>query len=345
MKLKFIYWFAFYNINSPTVRYRGSFPLIFFKENYGINSYLILPSYHLSMVLRFFRAYFSALFFRKKDSIIVIQSVYKNAFYSAALKLLVKLRNKHTFYDMDDADYLRYPPELIYHFINKCSAVTVGSSELLKNISKHNKNTFLITCPTTDLKIVKQGKNKVLTLGWIGDFAKVHKESMLNSFFPALVDLPFNIKLILMGVCRKEEHEFLTGYFKHFPSIEVEMPFNIDWLDEVGIQQKIATFDIGIATLLDTEFARSKSAFKLKQCLNNGVPVLSSNIAENNLFLDHGKNGYLCDTLADFRQRIIEFNEMGEAEYRVFSDNARKAIHRFDLKNFCDNLIKVAERE
>lgn len=344
MKLKFIYWFAFYNINSPTVRYRGSFPITFFKENYNIDSYLILPGYQPLTIVKFIRAYLSALFFRKKDSIIVIQSVYKNAFYAAALKLLVKARNKNTFYDMDDADYLRYPPKIIYHFLKNCSTVTLGSSELVKNLSTYNKNTFLITCPTKDLKIVKNGKNKILTIGWIGDFAKVHKESMLNSFFPALFDLPFPVKLILMGVCRKEEHEFLTDYFKPFKNILVEMPLNINWLDEEGIQQKISTFDIGIATLLDTEFARSKSAFKLKQCLNNGVPVLSSNIAENNLFLDHGKNGYLCNTLMDFRERIIEFNAMESMKYKLFSDNARNSISRFDLKNFCDSILRIVEK-
>lgn len=344
MKLKFIYWFSFYNIHSPTVRYRGSFTAKYFKENYGVDSYLILPAYRPATLLLFLKAYCSALLFRKKDSAIVIQSVYKNAFYSKALKLLVKIRNKNTFYDLDDADYLRYPPELIYHFLKNCSTVTVGSSELLKNLTKFNPNTFLITCPVKDLRIVKQKRNAILTLGWIGDFAKEHKQSLLESVFPALKNLPFQVKLILLGVCRKEEHAFLTQYFQAFEDVFVEMPEDVDWQDETAIQEKIATFDIGIATLMDTEFSRSKSAFKLKQCLNNGVPVLSSNISENNLFIDQGKNGYVCDTADDFRKRIIEFQEMEEDDYKRFSENARNSIHRFDLKNFCENFMRVFEK-
>ncbi len=343
-KLKFVYWFSFYNTNSPTVRYRGKYTVDFLKKNYGINSHFISPDYRLSTILQFIRAYCSALFLPKKNSIVVIQSVYTKALYPTALKLLVKLRKKNTFYDLDDADYLRYPPENIYYFLKNCSRVTVGSSELLKNLSKYNANTILITCPTPDLKIIKTKKNDLLTIGWIGDFAKGHKESLLTDFFPALMDLPFKVKLVLMGVCRKEEYEFIQTYLKRFENVVAEIPTDIDWKNEIAIQEKIATFDIGIATLIDDEFNRSKSAFKLKQYLNNGVPVLSSNIAENNQFVDHEKNGYLCESPEEYRKRIIEFHDMSEDTYRLFSIHARKSIQRFDLTNFCDQLILAHER-
>jgi hypothetical protein len=71
--VKYIYWFAFYNIGSPSVRYRAKYPLTFFKEKQGIRSVLIVPSYQPKKILQFLTAYFSALLFRKKDSLIVIQ--------------------------------------------------------------------------------------------------------------------------------------------------------------------------------------------------------------------------------------------------------------------------------
>lgn len=344
MKLKFVYWFAFFNINSPTVRYRGKYTTDFLKKNYEIDTRIIMPGYHPYTIWLFIKTYLSALLFPPKGSLIVIQSVYSKSLYSNALKLLVKVRKKICFYDLDDADYLRYPPETIYYFLKNCYTVTLGSTELVKNLSKYNKRTVLITCPTPDLKIVKQEKSKPFTIGWIGDFTKGHKETLLEIFFPSLIGLPFQVKLILMGVLRKEEYEFLTEYFKTFKNVIVEIPQDTDWQNEVAIQQKIVTFDIGIATLLDTEMYRSKSAFKLKQCLNNGVPVLSSNVAENNFFIDHGKNGYFCDTTSQFQQRIIEFNEMKCDEYKVFSDHARGSIHKFNLTNFCDNLIMTYEK-
>jgi glycosyltransferase involved in cell wall biosynthesis len=340
-KLKFVYWFTFYNLNSPTVRYRGKYTVDYLREHYGINSYFIIPGYGFRHVMKFMRAYFSALFFPGKNSVIVIQSVYSNGQYATALKFLVAMRRKYCVYDMDDADYLRYPPKTIYHFLKNCSTVILGSTELVKNLSKFNPRTILITCPVPDLNIIKREKNEVLTIGWIGDFTKGHKESLLNIFFPAINNLPFRIKLIMLGVERKEEHLFLTDFLKGFKNVEGCIMHGIDWNDERAIQKTITTFDIGIATLLDNEFYRSKSAFKLKQYLTAGVPVLSSDLPENNRFVVHAVNGFLCNKAEDFRQRIIQFHEMNQKDYKVLSKNARTGVSGFDLRNFCEGLISA----
>ena len=265
--------------------------------------------------------------------------------YAAALKWLAYVRKNKCVYDLDDADYLRYPPKTIYHFIKNCAAVTVGSAELVKNLYAFNSNTIRIPCPTPDLQIVKQKRNTLLTIGWIGDFSKGHKESLINIFFPALHNLPFKVKLIVLGVTKEAEHVFLKKYFKEYQNIVLEIPENVDWKNETDIQHRIASFDIGIATLLDTEFYRSKSAFKTKQCFNNGVPVLSSDIAENNLFIEHGKNGFLCSTPSEFKQRIIEIKQMSDEDYFMLSTNARHSIKNFDLRCFCEDFISLYENK
>ncbi len=343
-KLKFVYWFAHYNLESPSVRYRGIYPLDFLKENFGIGSHFVMPGYMPATIFRFVRAYLSALLFRKPDSLIVIQRVNSNFIYANLLKLLVLIRRDSIFYDLDDADYLEYPPKSIWWFIQNCSSVVVGSTELLRNLSAFNKSVFLNTSPTPDVNIIKKRKNSILTIGWIGCFGGDHKESLLNLFFPALHNLPFKIKLVLLGVTNKLEIKFLTEYFSDFENVVIEMPQNINWTDERNLQQRIAMFDVGIATLIDNELQRSKSAFKTKQYLNNGVPVLSSDIRENNLFVEHGKNGFLCSTPADFRQSIIEINEMDPANYNRLSVAARETICNFNLSNYCNVLFAMFEK-
>jgi glycosyltransferase involved in cell wall biosynthesis len=342
-KLKFIYWFAYYNLDSPSVRYRGKYPLDFLKKNYDINSYFIFPSYSPKRVFYFVKAYFSALFFRKAGSLIVIQRINSNFIYANLLKLLVKIRRTNTIYDIDDADYLEYPPEVIYYFSKNCSKIAVGSNELVKNLSKFNSNIILNTSPTPDLKIIKKNRNNLLTIGWIGGFGGDHKRSLLNSFFPSLKALPFKVKLILVGVAEKSEYEFLTKHFIQFKNVELEMPQDIDWINETDIQNRIAAFDIGIATLIDNEMQRSKSAFKAKQYLNNGIPVLTSDIIENNLFIEHGKNGFFCSSPKEFERRIIEISEISQDNYKELSNNARKSIPKFNLTVYCDNLITAYE--
>lgn len=338
-KLKFIYWFAYYNLDSPSVRYRGKFPLDFLKANYGVNSYFVTPSYKPTKILLFLKVYFSALLFRKSNSLIVVQRVNSNFIYSNLLKFLIKVRKSNTVYDLDDADYLEHPPATIYYFIKNCSSVSVGSKELQQNLSRLNKNVFLNTSPTPDLQIINQGKNGSLTIGWIGDFGGGHKEGMVNNFFPALKELPFKIKLTLLGVKRKSEFDFLTDYFQPFTNVELEMPQDIDWRNETDIQHRISKFDIGVATLLNNELHRSKSAFKLKQYFNNGVPVLSSPIPENSYFVDEGRNGFLCETSDDFRNRIIEIKEMSYSDYNNLSTSARTDISKFNLTRYAETLL------
>lgn len=337
-QLKFIYWFTFYNNQSASVRYRGQYPLQHFKDKYGIDYHLIIPSYRPTKILKFIRAYFSALLFRRTNSLIVIQRLNTNWIYATALQLLIKLRKNDTAYDLDDADYLENPPKSIFYFIKNCSTVFAGSNEIARHLSKYNKNILITTSPTPDLNIVKKKRNSILTIGWIGDFGGGHKESLVTYFFPAIKDLPFKIKLILLGVGQKSEYSFLTDYFKSFDNVSLEMPQNINWTDEQDIQKRVSLFDIGIATLLDNELHRSKSGFKTKQYMNNGVPVLSSDIPENNKVVVHGYNGFLCRTATDFKQRIIEINEMNPDSYTILSGNARQSITNFNLDKYCKDI-------
>lgn len=343
--IRFIYWFAYYNLDSPSVRYRGKYPLNYLKENFNVNSYFVTPSYRPNKVLYFIKAYFSALLFRKKSSLIVIQRVNSNFIYAGLLKFLIKCRPSLTFYDLDDADYLNYKPNTIYHFIKHCSAVFVGSRELMKNLKKYNKRIQLNTSPVATSFFIKKKKNKHFTIGWIGDFAGGHKQSLLAKLFPALKNISFEVKLIIIGVGRKDfnDFEFLEKYFESCPHITLELPKNIDWNDEKELQNRIVEFDIGIATLLDDELHRSKSAFKLKQYMNNGVPVLSSNLGENKYFIRDGYNGFLCTTTEQYKKRIEELNSMSESDYNELSTNARNSTNEFDLNLYSTNLLKATE--
>ena len=244
-------------------------------------------------------------------------------------------------YDLDDADYLDFKPDTIHYFIRNCSSVMVGSNELMKNLSGLNNRIFLNTSPVPDYHITKNIKNDLLTIGWIGEFGGGHKISLLKYFFPALKDFPFKVKLVLLGVSDENNYEYLKKYFAEFENVILEMPFDIDWKNERNIQERIAKFDLGIATLLNTEAQRSKSAFKLKQYMNNGVPVLSSDIAENNSFINEGVNGYLCRSSEDFRKRIVEFHFMDVPAYNKLSAGATATLSTFNHVTYCNTLLEI----
>lgn len=341
-KLQYIYWFASYHLDSPSVRYRAQYPLAYFKQSYNVDSVLIIPSYKPFNIIRFIKAYISALFFRKKNSIIVVQRVRSRFIYANLLKLLVTLQTSDTIYDLDDADYLAHYSKTIHFFIRKCSAISAGSNAIHQYASQFNKRVWTSPSPTPDLKISKKQRNPVFTIGWLGGFSWGHKDSLVSTFFPALKDLPFDSRLVIVGVREQSDFDFLVKYFKHkaFKKVKLEIPLDIDWKDEVSIQDRICDFDVGIATLSDTEFQRSKSGIKVKQYLNNGIPVLSTDLPENNTFVQNGVNGFLCNTAEEFQAKILDIYSLSDEEYWNYSKNARDSIALFDHDAYCKQFYR-----
>lgn len=341
MKIGFIYWFAYYNLDSPSVRYRAKYPLDFFREHKNVESYFVVPSYSLTGIFCFLKAYFSALFFRRQNSLIVIQRVQSNFIYANLLKLLIRIRNHDTVYDLDDADYLEVNPKTIYYFANHCEKISVGSKQIENYLSRFNNQIVQITSPIIDLEIVKTNKNTIFTIGWIGGFGGDHKDSLIKLVFPALKKLTFHLKFIVIGVLKLEDIEYIKKSFQDNSNIEIEIPLGIDWNDEVYIQKRIVLFDIGIATLTNSEMQLSKSGIKAKQYMNNGVPVLSTNLPENNTVLVDGINGYFCTTINDFRERLNQFYYMSDKDYLQFSKNARESISNFDHNKYFTDFEKI----
>ncbi len=332
--LRFVYWFAYFNLDSPSVRYRAKYPLKFAKEYLGINSKLVVPGYSPKKILSFIGTYFSALFYPKKNSIIVIQRVSSNFIYSNLLKLLVLARQKKTVYDLDDAVYLTNDPKTIHFFARNCNYISAGSKKISYHLSELNKRVIHITSPTPDFGIVKNLRNKEFTIGWIGIYSPGHRKSLFKYVFPALKKLEFNCRVVLIGIKDRSDREEIIGYLKNKPNIRLMIPKDIDWKNEIEIQNRISEFDVGVATLLNEEAQLAKSGIKVKQYMNNGIPVICNNLPENNNYVLDKYNGYLCDSSIEFSQRITEIREMSDEEYWEISKNARNSIQNFSHQKF-----------
>lgn len=344
-KIKFIYWFAYYNLDSPSVRYRAKYPLDFIQEKLGIQSYFVIPGYTPKQVGKFLIAYLSALIFRKKDSLIVVQRVRSNFIYANLLKLLVKIRRRNSIYDLDDADYLSYNPLTIQFFARNCEFISAGSEEIAKYFKQFNQRTFHVTSPTVDLSITKKKRNKIFTIGWIGGYGWGHKDSLYNFVFPAIKGVSFLCKFILLGVTNDNDRKTIEEYFEGAKNVTLEMPLDVDWNNEYDIQDYILSFDIGIATLLNNPIQLAKSGIKVKQYMNNGIPVLSTNLPENNNYLTDGVNGYFCDSIDDFKKRILQFKTMPEDVYQKFSKSARNSISNFNHTKYIQEFEQMKTQQ
>ncbi len=340
-EIRHIYWFAYYKLDSPSVRYRAKYPLDFARRNLGISSNLIIPGYAPKRVLSFIAVYFSALFVPQKDSLIVIQRVRSNFIYSNLLKLLVIVRRKLTVYDLDDADYLEYDPGTIHFFARNCSYISAGSLEIAKYLKKINENVLHVTSPVPDYGIVKRERNLVFTIGWIGGFGWGHKDSLYKYLFPALKRLNFDCRLIMIGLSRESDISELNKYFEEYKNVKISIPRGINWKDEIEIQKMITRFDIGVATLLNRPVQLAKSGIKAKQYLNNGIPVICNNLPENNNIVINGFNGFICNSAEEFADKITELKNMNDDLYWEYSKNARKSIENFNHRKYFQDWERI----
>lgn len=338
MKISHVYWFSFYNHDDPSVRYRGKYALQFLKTEYGITYSISYPDYGYKSILQFIYTFFSALLFRKRNSIIVFQKVYTNGIYASALKVLLFFRPKNTLYDIDDAEHTSHPVNTLHYFMQRCSVISAGSKALVEYGQRFNKNVFLLTSPVIEHGIFKTEKENIFTVGWIGYYG-AHRQSLTTLFFPALHAINFPLKLKLLGVANTTEHLEITNYFKENKNITIDAPIGLDWHNERFIYQHIATFDVGVSPLLNTEFNRAKSAFKLKQCLSCGVPVLASSVGENKAFLTDGVNGFFCDNPNAYYERLLHLHSIKKETYAWFMGHAKNTTVNFSMQTYCVSLL------
>jgi glycosyltransferase involved in cell wall biosynthesis len=195
----------------------------------------------------------------------------------------------------------------------------------------------------------KTTRNKILTIGWVGDSGNgdnlshpfSHKTSLFKLLFTALskIDRPF--KLILIGIKHPEDIEEIELFFKSHKNIQLEIPINLDWKHDSWVYSEIMKFDIGVSPMIDHPFNEAKSAFKAKQYLSCGVPVIASNVGENSRFVNDNLNGIICHSEEDFKNAINRFYVMTDSEYFKFSTNCLKEIDDYSIDTYCERLIEI----
>ncbi len=348
MPLKHIYWFAPYNITCPSTRYRGKYPLEHLQEQHKLSFNFILPDRSLAGIFYFLKIVLSILFFRKRNSLLVIQKVCSNRWYANVLKLLVLIRNKDTLYDIDDAEYFRQPTSTLHFFLKHCQQVAVGSQALKEYCLVYNSNVYIQTSPVISHSHSKKERISPLHIGWVGDFgngrsiskAFSHKTSLYQLLFPALLDLDIPIKLSLIGIKDPKDRPEIEHYFKDKANLQLEIPTELNWETDEWLYPLIATFDVGVSPMVDHPFNQAKSAFKAKQYLSCGVPVVGSSIGENDKFVQHNYNGFLCQEVQDFKLGLEQFAQMSNNEYLKFSTNALSGYSAYSMANYCHLLLK-----
>ena len=231
--------------------------------------------------------------------------------------------------DFDDATFHRYDShsnKYIQIFLgNKidvimrhASLVIVGNDYLLEHAkyagAKHVE--YLPTVVDLEKYRVKQIKNSLFTIGWIGTPITV---KYLEFIRPVLSELV------------RDNHSHLITIGAEFSGIGSGCVTNISWSEKTEVSE-IQKFDVGIMPLPDNLWARGKCGYKLIQYMACGKPVVASPVGVNSTIVEHGVNGFLANSKKEWSNALTLLRDNPELRKKMGEAGRKKVENEYCLQ-------------
>jgi glycosyltransferase involved in cell wall biosynthesis len=207
-------------------------------------------------------------------------------------------------YDLDDALTIGSPADRNRRFqwvkreaeraatsMRRARLVIAGNPFLASQARQFNKRVEIVpSCVDPSLQPVRNhADQEVVTIGWIGSHTTVE---YLQPILPVVAALNRSRQLVRMIVVGGD-----TGWRE--PWIE-HRPWSLERQSE-----DLASFDIGVMPLPESDWARGKSGYKVLQYFAAGVPAVASPVGVN-AELVSGERGLLARSLDEWKQALAE---------------------------------------
>lgn len=106
---------------------------------------------------------------------------------------------------------------------------------------------------------------------------------------------------------------------------------NLPWTEESEVA-RIHEMDIGIMPLTDTPWARGKCGYKLIQYMACGIPVIASPVGVNAEIVEHGVNGFLASSDAEWAEALQTLLHDAKLRARMGEAGRRKVERDYSLQ-------------
>lgn len=106
---------------------------------------------------------------------------------------------------------------------------------------------------------------------------------------------------------------------------------SLPWSEQTEVEQ-IQDMDIGIMPLTDTPWARGKCGYKLIQYMACGLPVVASPVGVNTEIVEHGVNGFLASSEAEWRLALETLLSDGELRRRMGAAGRQKVEEKYSVQ-------------
>jgi len=256
--------------------------------------------------------------------------------------IITKVLRKKFIYDFDDAIWLpnysdsnaRFQRLKAYGKVKKimkwAHVISAGNAHLADFAKQYNQNLTII--PTTiDLDNVHtlSSNHEVMkpVIGWTGTHTTMN---YLEELVPVLKEL-------------EQTHEFTFRVISNqAPDFELSSLEFVKWKKSTEIED-LAKINIGVMPLSDTVWAKGKCGFKGLQYMALEIPSVMSPVGVNTTIVDHGKNGFLCNSQEEWKSTLIQLlenpslrKEVGKAGYQTVKERYSVEANRSNYLTILD---------
>ncbi len=103
----------------------------------------------------------------------------------------------------------------------------------------------------------------------------------------------------------------------------------------------IQGMDIGLMPLDDSPWARGKCGYKLIQYMACGLPVIASPVGVNSEIVEHGVNGFLASTQAEWREALDRLLGDAALRHRMGTEGRRKVELCYSLQSWAPRVAQL----
>jgi glycosyltransferase involved in cell wall biosynthesis len=254
--------------------------------------------------------------------------------------LIGKVLGKKIIFDFDDAIWLpntsahnKIATHLKWHrktarICRWAHRISAGNQYLAEYAGQYNSH-VTVNPTTIDTVGLHNGlKDQVtpeVTIGWTGTHSTI---GYLDPILPVLRELEQECRFTFLVISDQKPAFVLKSL--HY------MPWN-----KTSEREDLLRINIGIMPLTDDLWARGKCGFKALQYMALGIPAVASPIGVNSDIIEHGANGYLCSTAAEWkttlRQLIVDQqlrSRLGHAARQRIEERYSVQANRFTFLRF-----------
>lgn len=162
----------------------------------------------------------------------------------------------------------------------------------------------------------RRATREQVVIGWAGTLAAEH----LAEIAPVIAAVAAEEPIVLKVVSGSQYQPDVLGSLCVWQQWEYEDRYSL-----------FGGFDIGVMPLTDTAYNRAKEAFKIKEYMASGLPVVASKVGHNREIVLDGETGFLVESTDEWVHRLLQLARDPGLRARLGDAGRRRVLEHYAI--------------